>query len=91
MLVCFLLGLPEAKHRALGVVARGYHWPTAPGLKIPFLKKLSSLVWCPMPLTSALRRQRQTGLCEFQTSVVYTVIPGKPGWYIETQSQKKKK
>jgi hypothetical protein len=66
-------GLPEAKHRALGVLARGGHWPTASGLKILFLKKISSLVWCPVPLTSALRRQRQTDLCEFQASVVYTV------------------
>lgn len=44
MLVCFLFGLPEVKHRVLGMLGRGYYWPTVPGLKIPFLKKYQA--WC---------------------------------------------
>ena len=41
------------------------------------------------PLISALRRQRQVDLCEFEASLVYRV-PGQPGQYREILSRKTK-
>lgn len=39
--------------------------------------------WCP-PLLSVLRRQRQAGLCEFNTNLVYKQTPGQAELYCET-------
>lgn len=50
----------------------------------------ASCLWCSMPLISALRKQRQAGFGEFETSLVHTV-PGQPGLHRETMSQMKKK
>jgi hypothetical protein len=42
-------------------------------------------------LISALRRQRQGDLCEFEGSLVYRVNSTDSQGYVETLSQKKKK
>jgi hypothetical protein len=44
-----------------------------------------------MPLISALERQRQVDLCEFETSLVYIVIPRTARYYFERKGERKER